>query len=362
MKNLIFTLSMIGLLSTSLFSQTSQHHWGVGLSVNPKEYYGSLGNSQFKFKEMNLSPGIQVGRYLNNVFDLGVHANFGKLSYNSKDTVRWAGFTTKLSDIGLDLIIKLNNGDYIKEDALIQPYAILGLGMCMYKTGKDSVTAKGTFFNLPVGAGFRIRLSDQLHLGYNMTFNSNFKENYDYPPGAKSTDGFLKHSISINYSFGKGDMMIDKTLDTDGDGVPDYKDKCPNTYPGLRVDKNGCPRELTAEERELKLISDKVFFDFDSTILKEESKVELDKLVKYLNNRKWIQLSVEGHTDFKGDGVYNQSLSERRAIVVKDYLVSKGIDASKVTTIGYGQRKPVASNDTEEGRALNRRVEFRISK
>ena len=196
----------------------------------------------------------------------------------------------------------------------------------------------------------------------NMTFNGNFNENYDFPQGAKSSDGFLKHSISLTYSFGTVKDGVDRTLDTDGDGVPDYKDKCPNTYPGLRVDKNGCPRELTAEEKELKLISDKVFFDFDSTTLKEESKAELDKLIKFLNNKNWIQLSVEGHTDFVGDDTYNQNLSERRAGVVKDYLVSKGVDAAKVTTIGYGMRKPVASHETEEGRALNRRVEFRISR
>jgi outer membrane protein OmpA-like peptidoglycan-associated protein len=366
MKNFVLTLLLIGYYTSSLIAQTAQHPWGVGLSINPKEYYGTLGSSAFQFKNLNLSPGIQVSRYLDNYVDLSLHANFGRMIFEPENKETFPGFNTKLTDIGLDMIFKLNNGEYIKEDALIQPYGIISIGTCLYKSGTfdnpDSIISKGAFLNLGGGLGFRIRLTEMLHLGYNMTFNANFNENYDYQQGAKSYDGFLKHSLALTYSFGRGNMVEDKTRDTDGDGVPDYMDKCAMTYPGLRVDKHGCPRELTVEERELKMISDKVFFEFDSATLKEESKADLDKLVQYLNDRKWIQLSIEGHTDVKGDGVYNQILSERRAVAVKDYLVSKGIDGSKISTIGYGQKLPIASNDTEEGRALNRRVEFRLSR
>ena len=86
----------------------------------------------------------------------------------------------------------------------------------------------------------------------------------------------------------------------------------------------------------------------------------MDKLVKYLNDKKWIQLYIEGHTDNVGDALYNHNLSHKRADAVKEYLVYKGIDASKISTFGYGPDKPIVSNDSDMGRALNRRVEFRI--
>jgi outer membrane protein OmpA-like peptidoglycan-associated protein len=105
-----------------------------------------------------------------------------------------------------------------------------------------------------------------------------------------------------------------------------------------------------------------VFFDFDKSTLKKESIPELDRAVRYMKQYPTMVVEVQGHTDNKGTAEYNQRLSEARAKSVHDYLVSHGIDASRVVAKGYGLTRPKAANDTEEGRAQNRRVEFVVIK
>ena len=98
-------------------------------------------------------------------------------------------------------------------------------------------------------------------------------------------------------------------------------------------------------------------FDFNKAILKPEGKSELDHAAEALKAEPALKATIEGHTDSVGSDAYNMKLSERRANAARDYLVSQGIDAGRITTQGFGESKPVASNDTEEGRAQNRRVE-----
>lgn len=104
-----------------------------------------------------------------------------------------------------------------------------------------------------------------------------------------------------------------------------------------------------------------VFFDIDKAILKPESFDELDKLVKLLNLNTKVKIEIGGHTDNTGTHEYNMSLSNRRAAAVREYLLSKGVDAKRITAVGYGETEPVVSNDDElGGREINRRVEFKV--
>ena len=105
-----------------------------------------------------------------------------------------------------------------------------------------------------------------------------------------------------------------------------------------------------------------IYFDFDKTTLKSESFVELDKVVDFLKQNPSVEIEIAGHTDSKGADTYNQSLSQGRSQSVVDHLVSEGIELSRLTAHGYGESKPLESNDTEEGRANNRRVEFTVLK
>jgi outer membrane protein OmpA-like peptidoglycan-associated protein len=105
-----------------------------------------------------------------------------------------------------------------------------------------------------------------------------------------------------------------------------------------------------------------VFFDFDKWDLRPESFVELDRVVKLLNENPAIEIEMSAHTDSRGSDDYNFKLSDNRARSVMEYILSKGIAANRITSQGYGESKPVATNDTDEGRQLNRRVEFKIVK
>lgn len=102
------------------------------------------------------------------------------------------------------------------------------------------------------------------------------------------------------------------------------------------------------------------FFENDGYALTSEAKEKLDKYAAYLNDHPEKKLKVTGHTDSKGSSAYNQKLSQKRADKVKEYLVSKNVEADRITTIGRGEELPIADNSTAEGKAKNRRVEIQI--
>ncbi len=145
-------------------------------------------------------------------------------------------------------------------------------------------------------------------------------------------------------------------LDSDGDGVPDYLDKCPDTPRGAKVDAQGCPIPVAPTTFDLT-----VEFAFNSAEINDLSFGELRKAMTFMREHPDTKALVEGNTDSVGGEAYNQKLSERRAEAVKDVLVKSGIDGDRVSTVGNGESKPIAPNDTEEGRAKNRRVSIDVS-
>jgi len=105
-----------------------------------------------------------------------------------------------------------------------------------------------------------------------------------------------------------------------------------------------------------------VFFDFDKWDLRPESYIELNRVVELLTENPAIEIEMSAHTDSRGTDDYNFKLSDNRARSVMEYIISKGIASTRITSHGYGETRPVATNDTDEGRQLNRRVEFKIMK
>ena len=131
----------------------------------------------------------------------------------------------------------------------------------------------------------------------------------------------------------------------------DDVDRCPNTPRGVKVDEIGCFVEATL----------RINFAFDSSVISAADKAEIDRAVTAIKDRPadiaaQVKYEVAGHTDSVGSDAYNQRLSERRANAVRDRLIADGIPAAQITAVGYGESRPKASNDTEEGRAENRRV------
>ncbi len=137
-------------------------------------------------------------------------------------------------------------------------------------------------------------------------------------------------------------------LDSDHDGVPDSLDRCPDTPPGDKVDRDGCSLTIRLQ----------VYFDNDSARIKPESDPDLDRLVNFLKDSPSAHGVLEGHTDSNGKPAHNLALSQHRADAVKAYLVEHGVDAGRIQTQGYGATRPIADNTTAAGRAQNRRVVF----
>jgi len=152
--------------------------------------------------------------------------------------------------------------------------------------------------------------------------------------------------------------------DKDGDLVPDSRDRCPEKArnPKIAPEKsNGCPAQRVALGAKKIEIYDKVFFETGSAKIKEESNTLLDEIAEVLTeNARIKKVQVEGHTDNVGNARFNTKLSEQRAQSVVDYLVGAGVEEERLVAKGFGPEKPIADNDTDEGKAENRRVEFNI--
>ncbi|QKE62742.1 OmpA family protein [Aquipseudomonas campi] len=159
--------------------------------------------------------------------------------------------------------------------------------------------------------------------------------------------------------------------DQDGDGVFDRRDRCPDTPPDTPVHHNGCPLPVypsgeepaapVVEVSEAVRVELDVKFDFDKSVVKEDSMADIQSLADFMKQYPQTSTVVEGHTDSVGSDAYNQGLSERRANAVRDVLVNQyGVEAGRVSSVGHGEAQPVADNETDEGRAVNRRVEAAV--
>ena len=146
--------------------------------------------------------------------------------------------------------------------------------------------------------------------------------------------------------------------DSDADGVNDCQDLCPNTYRGHRVGEDGCPLPILENER-VKL---DVKFEFDKAAIQPGFEQDLLRMRALLLKYPEVSVTLEGHTDWKGSDTYNLKLSERRARVCRDFILAEpGIAPERVTAVGYGESKPIADNETETGMALNRRTVAELS-
>lgn len=161
-------------------------------------------------------------------------------------------------------------------------------------------------------------------------------------------------------------------LDSDGDGVPDDLDKCPGTAPGVKVDANGCPLNPCQSPEAGEKISLEgcgvgdvivlrgVNFEFDKARLTVNAETILNQVADELTAHPDVTVELAGHTDSLGSDAYNERLSDKRAASVKKYLSARGIAAERMTAVGRGEAAPIDTNETEEGRERNRRVELKV--
>ncbi|MEM0931598.1 MAG: DUF5723 family protein [Bacteroidota bacterium] len=148
--------------------------------------------------------------------------------------------------------------------------------------------------------------------------------------------------------------------DSDGDTLPDVDDACPNT-PGTLAN-NGCPEVTEAVQKQLNDYAKTILFDTGKASIKSESVSTMVDIIQILNEYPSANFTVEGHTDSVGSSTSNQRLSESRANAVLDFLIDKGIASNRLSAIGFGEERPIASNATRNGRKQNRRVEINLVK
>ncbi len=172
-------------------------------------------------------------------------------------------------------------------------------------------------------------------------------------------------------------IFLTELMDSDGDGIYDNLDQCPDTPKGVKVDAQGCPLDkdgdgvadnldqcpdtpmgATVDARGCWTYAAVVLFDINSSEVKSEGYPMLQEAVLIMKKNPDLNVEVDGHTDNTGTAAYNMTLSVKRAEAIKDHFVSRGIDPNRLTTKGFGLTNPAASNDTKEGRTKNRRVEL----
>ncbi len=148
--------------------------------------------------------------------------------------------------------------------------------------------------------------------------------------------------------------------DKDGDSVLDKDDQCPDV--AGTVANNGCPEVTEEVQKQLNDYARTILFDTGKSSIKAESTTVMVDIIQILNEYPNAKFTVEGHTDSVGGAKTNQRLSEERANSVRDFLIDKGIGSDRLTAIGYGEDKPIATNSTRSGRKQNRRVEINLVK
>lgn len=237
----------------------------------------------------------------------------------------------------LDLVYNLDN-----TIGTLSPFFVGGIGDTKFDTDKD------TTINL--GAGLRHRFNDRV----------------EWRAAARTffgfDDGTYDIGIDTGLVFHLGAAPAPRVeasappvvADSDGDGVPDDRDACPNTPRNYAVDERGCPIML----EEVARITLNVQFDFDQAVVKPEYFDDIRQVADFLAEHDDVVATVEGHTDSTGTDEYNQGLSERRAAAVRQVLIERfNVSPARISSVGYGESRPVTSNATSEGRAQNRRVE-----
>jgi len=148
--------------------------------------------------------------------------------------------------------------------------------------------------------------------------------------------------------------------DSDGDGVIDSLDECPDS--AGKSSNKGCPEPTDEIIKKLNDLARTIYFETNSRKLSSSIKFKIDEVFGLLEKYPNYKVIVEGHTDNSAKAEYNMQLSIDRAQATMDYLVSKGISRSRISVKGYGETSPIESNSTAKGRLMNRRVEFKLTK
>ena len=262
------------------------------------------------------------------------------------DSIGQAGISTQL-----DALLHLR---LLRDNAIVNPFLTGGIGIGYF--------SKQAAAYVPVGAGLQFRFSESSFMVVQAQWRKTLMDGI--------TNDYLVYSIGF-IKAGKANKRVKKAVpkieqpsvpafvDADKDGISDEEDKCPNLA-GTK-ENNGCPVIKPEIKQKVDMAVKQIFFAFASDVIVEKSFTALDEVVAVLKQDPGIKIKIEAHSDNRGSFARNMEWSKKRAKAVADYFITKGIAGDRINFKGYGDTQPVASNDSEEGRAKNRRVEIKLN-
>ena len=334
MKKILLSTVMV----TVLFAGNSDYAFEVTPTIGGVWSQNSLG-----LKSNHLNYGIRFGYNLENSWIDQIEGGFDFAS------------GAKYKNTGLKTDIYRYSVNAIKEYAIAPKfdlYGLVGLGykdvQHSYKKNQDSMFAN-------YGVGAKYKMFEQFWLKADVKHAINFKHGtsevlytlgFTVPFGKRAPKEVVTAPVE-DVVVVQEEVIVVVDNDYDKDGVTNDKDLCPNTPIGVKVDANGCPKVVTLE----------VNFAFNSFEIAEKYMPEIRKAGDFLMKNPDYSAVLKGYTDSIGTDAYNMVLSERRAQSVMQALEVLGVNPDQLKAIGYGKSDPIATNETSEGRAQNRRVD-----
>lgn len=292
--------------------------------------------------EADFTYGSGIGYQVSPALALELRADFSEADFRDAD------HDAKFTHYHLDAIVDL---PVLKGMKRVQPYLVVGLGEQDVNPSDDAPAPGFNRYDetiLTGGLGLKVNVANNV----NLRFDARAQNSLD------NEDTDATANVGLEYRFGKKAApvvapVVAAPKDSDRDGVVNGVDQCPNSPAGAIVDATGCSK-VTMIKKSFNL---KVNFNTDSSGLTPASVGEINELAAFMKQYKNSTVVLEGHTDSRGSAAYNQRLSERRAIAVAKALeANHGVSASRISTVGYGEARPIATNATAAGRAENRRV------
>jgi OOP family OmpA-OmpF porin len=334
-------------------------HFYIGPEVGGIVASGDRGT-----KEHDWVYGLDLGYNINKNWTLDLNLNQVRLKdeYDPGHLRLMAG--------SLDVLRVFNR------DSVFAPYIAAGAGVLHYDTPFD---ARGhDDFTAEAGVGAFIKLWENGNASSSFSLKPDLRVRWDDSSPAGHLRDYL-YTMSFVFSFGPGKAEpppppapppppppppaqpapaptpppVTSIPDSDGDGVPDNIDRCPNTPHGVAVDKFGCPLKSS-------IVLEGVTFETNSAILTADSRPVLNEVADGVVKHPRLKVELQGYTDSTGSDKYNLVLSEKRANAVREYLINQGVKPEQLSAKGFGKADPVASNATPAGRAKNRRVVMKV--